>query len=213
MKSLKVPYVPTLDGMMLADVAGRMETEALRQHIDVINWAAFPYKPIVTFDIARGEKELYLHYFVRGLSLRAMADRDGEYVHTDSCVEFFMRRGDDLNYTNFEFNCIGTCLAARSVNHLERTPFTPDEYKMIRRYTTLQREAFAEKTGIHEWELTVAIPFVLMRLNADNLPGTIRGNFYKCADKTAYPHFVTWNPIPLPKPNYHCPEHFGEICF
>ncbi|MDR0744004.1 MAG: hypothetical protein LBF05_06585 [Tannerella sp.] len=213
MKSLKVPYVPALDGLELREVAERMETEALRQSIDVINWNEYPYKPVVAFDIARGDKELYLHYFVRGLSLRAIADEDGEFVYMDSCVEFFMRRKEDLLYTNFEFNCIGTCLAARGSNRNERTPFTQNEYKKIRRYTTVQCESFSEKKGIHAWELTVAIPFELMGLDRSGLPDMIRGNFYKCADKTAYPHYVTWNPIPLPSPDYHCPEHFGEIRF
>lgn len=213
MKTLKVPFVPALDGLELREVAERMETEALRQSIDIVNWEEYPYKPIVAFDIARGEKELYLHYFVRGLSLRAMADEDGEFVHPDSCVEFFMRPSDDLFYTNFEFNCIGTCLAARGAGRNGRVPFTANEYKKIRRYTTVQCEAFAEKKGIHQWELTVAIPFELMGLNADRLPAKIRGNFYKCADETAHPHYVTWSPINLPSPDYHCPEHFGEICF
>ncbi|MDR2680215.1 MAG: hypothetical protein LBC47_05330 [Tannerella sp.] len=213
MKILKVPYVPALDGLDLKNVAELMETEALRQSIDVINWDEYAYKPVTVFDIARGGKDLYVHYFVRGLSLRAVADDDGEFVHPDSCVEFFMRRKDNLYYTNFEFNCIGTCLAARGSNRNERTPFTPDEYKKIRRYTTVQREAFAEKKGIREWELTVAIPFELMGLDASNLPDMIRGNFYKCADATANPHYVTWSPINLPSPDYHCPEHFGEIRF
>ncbi|MDR0574478.1 MAG: hypothetical protein LBG96_10705 [Tannerella sp.] len=213
MKTLKVPYVPALDGLELRDAAERMETEALRQSIDVINWEEYSYKPVVAFDIARGKEELYLHYFVRGLSLRAMADEDGEYVHPDSCVEFFMRQENDLYYTNFEFNCIGTCLAARGMNRNARISFTSNEYKKIRRYTTVRREAFPEKTGIYEWELTVAIPFELMGLKVSNLPDKIRGNFYKCADETANPHYVAWNPINLPSPDYHCPEHFGEIRF
>jgi hypothetical protein len=213
MKTLKVPYVPALDGLELKQAAECMETEALRLSVDVINWAAYAYRPVTVADIARGETALYLHYFVRGLSLRAMADEDGEFVHTDSCVEFFMRRGEAPDYTNFEFNCIGTCLAARGRNRHERTPFTSAEYKRIRRYTTVQREAFAEKTGIHAWELTVAIPFELMGLDAAALPDAIRGNFYKCADATAHPHYVTWNPVDRPAPDYHCPEHFGEIRF
>lgn len=213
MKTLKVPYVPALDGLELRDVAEQMETAALRQSIDVINWKEYSYKPVVAFDIARGDKELYLHYFVRGLSLRAVADEDGEFVHPDSCVEFFMRQSDDLFYTNFEFNCIGTCLAARGTGRNERVPFIANEYKKIRRYTTIQREAFAEKKGIHQWELTVAIPFELMGIDATKLPAKIRGNFYKCADETANPHYVTWSPINLPAPDYHCPEHFGEIRF
>jgi hypothetical protein len=205
--------VPALDGLELKDVALRMETDALRQSINVINWKEFPYKPVVAFDIARGSKELFLHYFVRGLSLRAMAGEDGEYVHPDSCVEFFMRQESSMNYTNFEFNCIGTCLAARGDNRHNRKPFTSDEYKKIRRYTTVQAKPFAEKTGIYDWEITVAIPFELMGLDASNLPEKIRANFYKCADETANPHYVTWSPINLPSPDYHCPDHFGEIRF
>lgn len=213
MKTLKVPYVPSLDGLNLCDVAMRMETEALRQSIDVVNWADFSYKPVVVFDIARGDKDLYIHYFVRGLSLRAIAGEDGEFVHTDSCVEFFVRKSEEQFYTNFEFNCIGTCLAARGNGRHNRTPFTSNEYKKIRRYTTVPQGTFAEKTGLYEWELTVAIPFELMGLDAANLPAAIRANFYKCADETAHPHYVTWSEINLPAPDYHCPEHFGEILF
>jgi hypothetical protein len=212
MKILKVPYVPSLDSLELKDVTELMETEALRQSIAIVNWDEFPYKPVVVFDIARGDKELYIHYLVRGLSLRAMATNDGEYVHPDSCVEFFMRKADEMNYTNFEFNCIGTCLAARGTGRHGRIPFVPAEYQKIRRYSSIiKKEAIAENKGVFMWELTVAIPFELMGLDASCLPEKIRGNFYKCADETANPHYVTWSPINLPTPDYHCPEHFGEI--
>ncbi|MDR2473527.1 MAG: hypothetical protein LBD53_08230 [Tannerella sp.] len=211
MKSLKVPFVPSLDGLDIKDVAASMETTALRESIDVINWKEFPYKPIVVFDIARGAKEMYIHYFVRGLSLKAVADKDGQFVHIDSCVEFFMRKKDEQSYINFEFNCIGTCLAARGDSRHDRTPFEADEYLKLRRYSTVQKLPFAELKGLYEWELTVAIPFELMGLDGANLPDMIRGNFYKCADETANPHYVTWSPIGLPKPDYHCPDFFGEI--
>jgi len=214
MKQLKVPFLSALDGANLSDAALLMETGARRESIDVLNWENdFPYKPIVTFDIARGAEDLYIHYFVRGLSLKAVADKDGEYVHPDSCVEFFMRRDGEMNYINFEFNAMGTCLAARHKSRSDSELLTQDEFKRIRRYTTLQREAFAEKKGIHEWELTVAIPLKIMGLDPSNLPPKIYGNFYKCADETANPHYVTWSPISLPNPNYHCPEFFGEIFF
>ena len=213
MKTLKVPYVPALDVLELENVAELMETDALRQSIDFVNWAEYPYKPVVVFDIARGDKDLYIHFFVRGLSIRAIADEDGEYVHPDSCVEFFMRKSDELYYTNFEFNCIGTCLAARGNSRYNRTPFTSNEYKKIRRYATIHSKSFVEKKGIHAWELTVSIPFELMGFDSSDMPDKIRGNFYKCADETANPHYVTWSPINLPAPDYHCPEHFGEIFF
>jgi hypothetical protein len=214
MKKLKVPFVKILDTCDLSEAAAVMELHAQRESIDVLNWKeTFPYRPVVVFDIARGAEELYIHYFVRGLSVRAVSDRDGAYVHPDSCVEFFMRRDGEMNYINFEFNCIGTCYSARHRTRTDSTPLAADEYHSIRRYTTLQREAFAEKKGIHAWDLTVAIPFRLMGLNPSGLPEKIFGNFYKCADHTENPHYVTWNPIDLPQPNYHCPEFFGEICF
>jgi len=212
MKSLKVPFVPSLDGYDLSEVAALMELCATRENINTLNWKdSFPYKPIVVFDIARGKEDLYIHYFVKGLSIRAMSDTDGTFVHPDSCVEFFMRKADEMSYINFEFNCIGTCYACRHSSREVGIPLTPGEFKSIRRYTTLQREAFEEKKGIYTWELIAAIPFNVMGLDAGSLPEKIYGNFYKCADDTENPHFVTWSPINLPQPNYHCPEFFGEI--
>jgi hypothetical protein len=212
MKRLTVPYLPALDGVALSAACALMELHATRESIDVLNWqAAFPYKPVVAFDIARGATDLYVHYFVRGLSLRATADRDGVFVHEDSCVEFFMRRDGEMNYINFEFNCIGTCYACRQTSRKDGVPLTAEEFRSIRRYTSLQCEAFDEKRGLHAWELIVAIPFRVMGLNPDNLPEKIFGNFYKCADGTEHPHYVTWSPIDLPAPDYHCPKFFGEI--
>ena len=214
MKTLKVPFVKALDEVALSEAASVMELQAARVAVDVQNWQKeYPYKPIVVVDIARGERDLYIHYFVRGLSIRALADKDGTFVHEDSCVEFFVRKADTMNYINFEFNCIGTCYACRRTGRQDRVPLTADEFRSIRRYTTLQREAFAEKTGIREWELTAAIPFELMGVDGQKLPEKMRANFYKCGDKTANPHYVTWNPIDLPAPDYHCPNFFGEITF
>jgi hypothetical protein len=214
MKKLNVLYIPLLDSHDLSEASKIMEPNAARESIDTLNWKeAFPYKPVVVFDIARGKETLYIHYFVRGLSLKALSDKDGNYVHEDSCVEFFMRKADRMNYINFEFNCIGTCYAAHHETREKSVPFTADEYLSIRRYTTVQSEAFAEKKGIYTWELTVAIPFTLMGLEPGKFPEMIRGNFYKCADGTEYPHYTTWSSINLPAPNYHCPDFFGEIHF
>ena len=41
----------------------------------------------------------------------------------------------------------------------------------------------------------------------------IKGNFYKCGDKTAHKHYLSWSPIDLDSPNCHCPEYFGVIRF
>lgn len=211
MKKLKVPYLVTLDVLDMSSVGFLMENKAHREYIDVINWEEYPYKPIVAFDIARTDVNLYIRYFVKGNSLKAVYGSDGSPVHTDSCVEFFMKTLDDHNYMNFEFNCIGTCDAARRQSRDIKRSFTTDEYNSIRRYSSLERTPFTEKMGMHSWELVVSIPLKLMGLDPANLPEKIMGNFYKCADNTEFPHFVSWNPIDTPMPDFHRPEFFGEI--
>jgi hypothetical protein len=52
-----------------------------------------------------------------------------------------------------------------------------------------------------------------MGLDPGNMPEKIMGNFYKCADETISPHYLSWNPIDAPAPDFHRPEFFGEIHF
>lgn len=200
-----------LDVLDLSSIAPILEKQANREYIEVINWKEYHYKPIVAFDVARTEKNLYIRYFVHGNSLKAAYEIDNSPVHKDSCVEFFMKKEGDTEYMNFEFNCIGTCDAARRLSRDVKTSLTPDEYKSIQRLSSVKSKAFNEQTGIHTWSLTVVIPFVLMGLDPANLPEKILGNFYKCADETQDPHFLSWSPIDVLQPNFHVPEFFGEI--
>lgn len=213
MKSIQVPYVKTLDTLELSAMLPIFESEAKRINIDIVNWGEYPYKPQVTVDIARGKNDLFLHYTVKGNSIKAVYTADNSSVHEDSCVEFFMKKTDADTYMNFEFNCIGTCDAASRFSKTEKTSLTEDEYDQIRRFSTISGGAFEEKEGVFSWELTVAIPFNLMGLDSNNLPEKIKANFYKCADLTADPHFLSWSPINLPEPNFHCPAFFGELYF
>lgn len=211
MKRLKVPLLPTLDVLDLSSIGFLMETKAQREYIDTANWEEYPYKPVASFDIARTDTNLYLHFFVRGNTLKALYHTEGSPVHKDSCVEFFMKTVDDHNYMNFEFNCIGTCDAARRQSREIKRSLTTDEYALIRRYSPLREQNFSQKPGLQSWDLFVCIPFTLMGIDPRHLPEKILGNFYKCADDTDEPHFVSWNPKALEKPDFHCPAFFGEI--
>ena len=213
MKSIQVPYVKTLDTLDLSETLAAFKSEAKRINIDVINWKEYSYKPQVTVDVARGKYDLYLHYTVTGNSIKAVYDKDNSAVHEDSCVEFFMKKTDAETYMNFEFNCIGTCDAASRFSRTKTSSLIQDEYDQIRRFATIKGGAFEEKKGEYTWELTVAIPFNLMGLDAFNLPEKINANFYKCADQTEDPHYLSWNPIDLPNPDFHCPKFFGELYF
>lgn len=213
MKRLKVPYLAALDSLDLSSIGFLLENKAQREYIEVINWEEFPYKPIVVFDIARSDESLYIRYFVKGNSLKAVYSEDNSPVHLDSCVEFFMKKAGGEEYINFEFNCIGACDAARRLSRNSSTPLTEEEYASIRRHSSIEPKPFEEKKGVYTWELAVAIPFKVMGLDPNNLPEKILGNFYKCADNTEAPHYVSWSPIDRPAPDFHRPEFFGEIYF
>ncbi|MBR5570284.1 MAG: hypothetical protein IKW10_05250 [Oscillospiraceae bacterium] len=37
----------------------------------------------------------------------------------------------------------------------------------------------------------------------------IRANCYKCGDLTPKPHYLSWNPVTSPNPDFHRPQDFG----
>jgi Domain of unknown function (DUF1083). len=187
--------------------------------IDQVNWPEFPYKPQVEFRIMHSETEIYLQFHVKENGLRATYDYDdGSRPYTDDCVEFFMIPSDrDSSYFNLEMNCIGHGTFHYGPNRNERHRCGDEIVSQIRRHSTLGSEAFGTREGEQEWTLTVAIPkrlYAQADLDLTSFSGrTVRANFYKCGDRTAVPHFLSWNPIRVPKPNFHTPEWFGEVTF
>ena len=211
-KSVKVPFIPGLDKMSMDELLSVMEQHAARDYIASVNWPEqFAYQPVAVFDAARSEKHLFISYFVRSLDLKAEFGQSNDPVWQDSCVEFFVRSTDSQSYHNFEFNCIGTCLASRKDTPEERVFLTPDEIAKIIRHTSVKGPAFPEKQGIFSWNLIVGIPFTLFGADPENLPKILRVNFFKCGDTTSHPHYLSWSPISWPKPNFHLPEFFGEL--
>ena len=182
--------------------------------IDQVNWPeAFPEKPEVTVAVTNDHEALRLRYHVKGEQLRAVTTEDQGPVWEDSCVEFFCQVPGEERYMNFECNCIGAMVASRRKSRTEDVqPLSPEEMARIERKCTFPREAFEEKDGLIEWEVELRIPLdLIFRGSKPVFPQTLRVNFYKCADKTKKPHFLSWHPIHLPKPNFHCPEFFGEM--
>ena len=215
MKQIKILYNDALNNIELEDASELMDGFGHRDLVENLNWKeTYPYRPITLFNIARSNNSIFIKYSVRGSMLRAIYSNDLEPVNEDSCVEFFCKLPDSDNYMNFEFNCIGTCNASKRKSKTEGVVrYTLDELSQIKRYPSIGRRAFNEMEGMFEWELTVKIPFTLMGIDPNNLPKKLLGNFYKCADGTDSPHYVSWSPIKTEKPNFHCPEFFGELIF
>lgn len=160
------------------------------QPLDVVNWKDYPYKPEVSFRIAHTGREILLHYKVKEASVRAVASGDNGRVWEDACVEFFVSPEGDDRYYNFECNCAGRLLIqGGAVN--ERRPTASQEV------------------------LGMVIPVsAFFQHSVGSLDGkTMKGNFYKCGDKLQTPHFLSWSPIGLERPMFHCPAFFGTLSF
>ena len=181
--------------------------------IDVVNWAEYDYVPQVQFRMVYSGEAFFLQYRVREQSVRAVAAVDNGEVWKDSCVEFFFSPADDGIYYNFEFNCAGVCLLAAGVSLRERDLAPQEIMSAIRRLPGLGSEPFAERKTETEWEIAVVIPYSCLFEHPVFSPEgkEIRANFYKCGDDLTVPHFLSWNPINTPKPDFHRPEFFGKL--
>lgn len=206
-----IPFISERE-VCLDELGIQLESEGKRLFINELNWEkSYPYAPICTVDLAYTENSLLLHYFVRGLSLRTLSPADGNYVHVDSCVEFFMQQKEGNSYINFEFNAAGTSYSSHHKTIAESTPFTEQEYATIRRRATFAGEKLHRENELFQWELSLEIPWTTMKYAPGEIPESFRANFYKCADETDFPHYLSWSPIQEEKPAFHRPQFFGEI--
>lgn len=188
----------------------------MKLRVENVNWPeGWPEKPDVTVEVSNDHEWLLLKWHVRGEQLRAVTTQDQGAVWEDSCVEFFCQVPGEEHYMNFECNCIGAMVASHRKGRAEDVqPLSPEQMARIERKCTYPREAFEERDGMYEWTVEERIPLDLIfqkPMTDEQFPLTLRANFYKCADKTKRPHFVSWRPIDLPNPDFHCPQFFGEI--
>lgn len=207
-QSLTAQSIDILDTMSMQDVDAMLSS--LPQHtIGCVNWPqVYAYRPQATFAIAHSGKFVYVRFRIEGEDLRAVNTANLSPVAQDSCVEFFLRVPGSAEYWNFEFNCIGTVNASHRVQRPAAVRLNDEEIATIRRWASCGTEPFDEIEGVHKWSLTVAIPKKL--IDATHAKH-ITGNFYKCADRTRHPHYLSWMPIDTEKPNFHTPQFFGKI--
>ena len=182
-----------------------------KHKLDSVPWAAFPYKPKVSFSIAYNLSNIFLKFFVAEKHLRAETLLTNGPVHEDSCVEFFIRFDKDAPYYNIEFNSVGTGLIGYGTTRNNRKLLSTDLVKKLQKKSLI----YSDKGKGSEWELALAIPLTtfiytpLLKLKDSNCSG----NFYKCGDLLPEPHFITWANINAETPDFHLPQYFGKLLF
>lgn len=126
-------------------------------------------------------------------------------------MEFFCKLPQNGYYTNFEFNCIGACIASsRKGREEDVVQSSKNEKKTIERISSLGNKKFNQKEGLFNWNLVVKIPFNLLGFEENKLPEHLYGNFYKCVDGTTNHHLLSWNEIKTEHHDFHHPSFFGK---
>lgn len=209
---IKITCRPALETMPLADAGAMLECDVEHHRVECVNWPEVAsYCPRTEFCIAHSREALYVHFITCGEDLRAVNTAPLSPVADDSCVEIFMQLPGSDEYWNFEFNCIGTVNASHRVERDKPVRLSPEQIAMLGTAGTCGTAAIEPRTGVHEWRLTVRVPFALLGVNSGTLPQRIMANVYKCAGKTAHPHYVSWQPIGGDRPNFHVPSSFVPL--
>lgn len=166
------------------------------------------------------ENNIYVIFKVADKYIKAVAKETNGRVWEDSCVEFFFSPGPDTErgYFNFEANCKGVFLFQYHLNNGEINEFvSTKDCDKINISHSLERNAELEIIEPLEWSMEYSIPLsILAKYMKVEKPGegvSWRANFYKCADKTSHPHWLTWAPVDYPRPKFHLPEFFGRLDF
>ncbi len=164
------------------------------------------------------EDNIYAIFNVKDRYVKAVEKNINGKVWEDSCVEFFFSPGPDTlrGYFNLEVNCKGVFLFEFHTGGTKGF-VSAEDYEKIKISHSLKRDAEEEIDEALEWQIEYSIPFSILSnyMNVEK-PGpgvSWRANFYKIADKTSHPHWLTWAFVDYPRPRFHLPEFFGQLDF
>lgn len=207
-KPLAIPFIRDLNEMTQEQVNKTLASSGFSGKIDQINWKAYSYKPEVSFHLAHNNQHLFILYKVKEKNTRAKYINDNDAVWEDSCVEAFFSKDINEGYFNFEVTCIGTALVGYGQGRENRTHLGEARMKTIKRASSLGKDIIGKDNVNGDWWLQLAIPLEILGVKKGQ---ALQANFYKCGDECKVPHFLSWQPISTPKPDFHQPAFFAEL--
>lgn len=171
-------------------------------------WDFNGYRPKTEFHLHTDSDSFCMHIIVKEKNPRRVETEHLHYVHTDSCVEWFVNffPEDCDMYFNFEVNANGAMYASFRKDR--------EHYRML---SVEDLDSMQIKANVYEekWEVSYRVPFLLIKEYIPNYSYKdgmkIQANFYKCGDEMQYPHYGMWNVYQADEPDFHRPEYFGDI--
>ena len=204
-------------GVKAAEI-GRVMDEAGVDYVPVAVhcWAGdYPYRPQMEVRLAHNGSQLLVNYRVTEDSVRAVAPHDDGNVWEDSCCELFISPVADGTYYNIECNAAGQMLIGFGPKREGRERAPQQVLDTVDRWSSLGREPFDTREGSVTWQLCLALPLgAFWHHRIEGFAGMrAKANVYKCGDKLPRPHFLSFFPIGVDKPDFHRPYFFGDIVF
>ena len=168
--------------------------------IDCTPWKEYSRDIYVKAQLLYSDENLMVKFETNEKPLLARKTEDNGDVCCDSCVEiFFKNKENDTEYVNIETNPLGTKLIGKG---------STDGLKLLD--DTKEVQAFSLITP-DVWNLELLIPWSYIEKHLGKISDTFYANLYKCGDETVIEHYLCWNEIDFPKPNFHLPQFFGKL--
>lgn len=197
-----------------------MKTYTIKKTSGAPDWATVPVLDVdqhlwlesdhiqTTAQICYDDEALYVKMRSVEPNIRAEHDAPLSMVCEDSCMEFFFCPSpEDDRYLNIEINpnCrtfIG--IGSGRADNVRLAPVNEEEL--------LCKKAARTADG---WEVSYQIPVSFLRAlfpGYELASGTvIRANCFKCGDLTEKEHYLSWNPVDNPTPDFHRSCDFGAM--
>lgn len=176
--------------------------------------------PQVAVKLVYDPERLYVIFRVVDRFVCARKINYQDRVCEDSCVEFFFTPGENRleGYFNLEVNCGGTATFHHQMGRdLADVPVSRADFDNVRIAHSAPPKIDPEITESTNWVVEYTLPLGILGKYApmtQPAPGVLwYANFYKCADESSHPHWLTWSKVDLPKPDFHRPEFFGRLVF
>ncbi len=190
--------------------------------LEITNYmGAIPgFKPEAQAKMMYDDDNLYVIFHVKDRFVRCITNEINGPVWEDGAVEFFFAPDakQPLLYFNLETNCGGTPLMHFNlVPRKESKQLSKDDIKKIEIAHTLPQIIDPEMKEPVTWTLEYRIPIAMLeKYSTVTHPGkgvVWKANFYKIAENSSNPHYITWSVIKVEKPDFHRPEFFGSLIF
>jgi hypothetical protein len=192
------------------------------QPVDITNYmGAIPgFKPVAQAKMMYDDNNLYVIFHVKDCCVRCLTKEINGPVWEDGAVEFFFAPdvAKPLLYFNLETNCGGTPLMHYNlVPRKESKELSKEDIIKVEIAHTLPQIIDPEMKDPVTWTLEYRIPIAMLEkysvVTHPKKGVEWKANFYKIAENSSNPHYITWSLVEIEKPDFHRPEFFGRLIF